>query len=1140
MTSPTEVFSLNAWTPESAWLHGKANADAWATGHFSADDGLDLSAELDAQVQAQIGADAAGSLASLQGEAKGAGHAGLRLQVAAPLDLFEGAGLLARLRAEASVSGQVTVAATLTLGELAQAVLQDLPEEARPYAEIFLDEMFIRAGVWARGAFAAMASAELISSISFFPTDDSEPGVTASLRYAYAWGYGGGWGTIVNVGFDPESLLIQLNSQIGRDLARALESSGTTSSGSEFSDWLLSIAWKALPSLLSISTTVAWASVSSTKPANLKGILESLNLSLRSEVIDWLLPKTVEPLAKALFDSTLADLSADRNQAIWDVVEALIEKRTEPSDGGADESLIDALALALEMSDEVLPPSVAGSCSSAIRCIAALLMLSGPTMSIEARKRLFPPAQVDAMTQAELARKTIETELARVLEEWGLIPHWMAGLVGPSADMAVFVATGSLGSAPNDLALVSRLLDSILSELLNSAEWERVSNLLAPEIDTALKAAVQVLVEFCKSDLTRDADASCRHLREGFSVCVLALVGEPLSRAINTVANVGLRAAPRAFRDLADAVDVGNFPPSLDWSWKQIAEAAAGVAVGIPTAQVLTKTAQTIENWCETVLPEELEFLSRSLILAPVCEQIPVLGAARAVSNHKTKFLGDLAIHTIKHIVNSVVFGLREGVELLESLATSLAETFLRSVEVTSIAAFKAFEDSITESEKVTTGLRTYIDGLETQVAQYGADLVDGLHQVAVAIRNSEDDLADRWADSLTQSAVAAGVDRGVARDIIEALVHVGIDLFTGGTSGRIRSFIENLADALEIAAQGLAAVAQSGASIGGVRGVLEAFTRSSNMPPVEIPITLPIPNPLLPGILPDIQVEIFRIELPREVVGQLLVGALVELIGGGPLIDSLDATVASLRSTRIAIEQAKHVLAGQNTDQQKRALQTSAPSGPLRVRFAAPANGSATGESGEVTVRVEGANLSFVSPSSAGLPLRVGDRVRLLANGRDVTSAASWHMESGGVLVGRLRYSTQRDAFGTVFLSTPVSIVLAAVDGFGKDRTVETMFFVPPTLAQSLVISCIGKDGTDFGSALDHIGGYGAGGDRWKLGLDDALRMYDRGTRYYLAAPSGELVPVTPARSRQGRRYLRVSRAGKGVRLGDQRQCPD
>jgi hypothetical protein len=138
MSNSTDIFSLNTMTEEDSWAHGAATARAWFTGSLRAEDGLDASAEFDAQVSGRLGVEVAQALASVQAEASGAAHAGLRLQVGLPLDLFEGAGLVARLRAEASVSGQVSVKVSLTAGVLGTVVLDAVPEVARPYTELLL------------------------------------------------------------------------------------------------------------------------------------------------------------------------------------------------------------------------------------------------------------------------------------------------------------------------------------------------------------------------------------------------------------------------------------------------------------------------------------------------------------------------------------------------------------------------------------------------------------------------------------------------------------------------------------------------------------------------------------------------------------------------------------------------------------------------------------------------------------------------------------------------------------------------------------------------------------------------------------------------------------------------------------------
>ena len=223
MANELNIFDVSSETPTDQWAHGSAAARAWLTGSLRAEDGLDLSGEFDAQFSGRFGADMLKGVASLSGDLTGAAHAGVRLQAGMPLDLFEAAGIIARLRLEASASVRASVTAAMSVGEMRQLVTGALPAESRPYVDIVLDEVTVGATVWARASFAAMVISELVAAIDLFPQDGSGPGVTAYFHYGFGWGYGAGWGVITNVGFDLKRMLRRMAGQAEVDLRTALE-----------------------------------------------------------------------------------------------------------------------------------------------------------------------------------------------------------------------------------------------------------------------------------------------------------------------------------------------------------------------------------------------------------------------------------------------------------------------------------------------------------------------------------------------------------------------------------------------------------------------------------------------------------------------------------------------------------------------------------------------------------------------------------------------------------------------------------------------------------------------------------------------------------------------------------------------------
>ena len=1128
MTDSHEIFSLSAGTDEQAWLHGQAAARAWFTGSADATDGLDVVGEFDAKVSAELSADVARSLASVQAEGAAGAHAGLRLQVGLPLDIFTAAGLVARLRAEASASAQVTVTAKLSAVELSDLCLAPLPELARPYAQIVLEEGTVSAGVWARGSFAAMASAELVSTVVLFPTDGSPPGVTAFLRYGYAWGWGGGWGTVVNVGLEPERLVSRLGGQAGADIRIAIAQTHDDPTISDLDRWLLGVLPSFIPAVLGLVTHLALLTTRDDHTeAEVDQALSEFVAFLREALVSWLIDGLFEALQSEVAAIDVEGVGTAARKSAWDVIDALTAARVQtPGDDSGDlEAVLAALRLVGDLVDAVgsgLSDDARKALASLLRCSAAVAVLVGPAIPRASLAGLFPD-QPPTDTPVEIALDVLSNELVKVLSRFTVVPDWLETLLGSTGALVRLVTEWGTGDAAEEQRLVVDLIHTLLDSMEQGGIWDEIEASLPTPIRPAVRGLVAVLDEYCAAK--QRSEATDVRFREGVTVCVLALVGEPLADLLSIVANKGLRAAPDAFRQLADLVDVGDFPPSLTWSWQELGESVVGVVGGLPTATVLRKTAATVDNWCETILPEELHFLETSLRLGSVCDRIPTQGTAKAVGDFKEAFLGELAAHAGKHVLYSLEFSHREGLELLEAAVTSSLEILVRSLEVSAIAAFKVFEESIRLSEAAAVGAQKRVDDLEKELAQGLAQLVAEIRDVATTIANEADQLEHALTALLLKAALGLGADRGVASDVLTVIVRAGIGAATGGLNAAVADLARRMAQVLDVTAEGLAAAASSANAPRGLRGLFQSAASSGPMPHVSIPVSIPIPNPFLPGVLPGIDLYLFSIDVPSEVVGQIALTALFDSVGIGPLLDALDGTAVTLSGIRVALDQATAVKDDVAAGTQRAALDAAQPSKPLDVEFISPEQGAATGSTGAVVFRIRGANSSFVDPGNAGLPPSMPRRVDVRLNGRVVTEHVDWREVANG-LEGTLRYSAMRDDGGTVFASPPTFLAVAVVGTYqSPDSASGILMFVPVGLPRLLHADRIAYETGH--SRIAKIGG-GAGAKAWLIGVDDAIRLLGNGTRILLGDDATASRHLSVSRSRAGRRYLRASGRGR------------
>jgi len=1048
MSSDTNVFSLNTSDPEGAWLHGRTMARAWFTGSLRADEQLDLSAEFDAKVSAQVGAGVAQALASLSAEFTGSAHAGLRLQVAAPMDLFVGAGLLARARMEASVTAQLQVIAALSLGALQQKVMDEVPIESRDYVRIFLEEANIRAGIWARGAFAAMAVAELVATASLFPTDDSEPGITAYLHYGYAWGFGGGWGTVVNVGFKPDRLFDRLSQQLSSDISARLQAFRTEvelraedalSSLTEIGEALLPEIFKLL---LKFGFRIAAGNDAGRRSEELRAECVA---ALRRSLTTALIPRLAQVCAAKLpaIDVSRLDVSAYRS--LWARANIAMAQLGD-SDTTSLDALLAAGALIIENAG-LLPVGVRAQVVNSLRCAVALVLLleKGGEVDIGKLEALFG-RRGDGLDPTHVASAVLREELGKLAAQLPVVPQWISQLVGGINELVSILGGGQgTGTGMKEAAAFAKLLQSLANDFLQTPAWTAVLSALPTSTGTALTAATKLLTKLCV-ELTTGVDPDLGEFREGLSACVLTFLSDPVSRVLTIVADRGLRQIPTALRDLAAQVDQGNTPVDLNSSWEQLGRETVGVSVGLPLSIILEKTAATAENWCDTVLPGELSFLQRSIQLQPVCEKIIAVGARKAIAAYRTDFLSALGQHCLQHIGDSIAFAVRESKELFPALISSAVESITRTVTLLAVASFKALEESITIAERVGIDLQQRITELERQLASGIAHFLDTLRSIASTIGQLSDRLGDEIVNWVTDQAVSQASTTGLSRDILRGIVSAAVNTLSGGLIGAVGATARALGDSLSVGAQAFLAAAESQRQTVGVQELARQFWNTGSLPPIEIPIVIEIPNPFLPFILPNIKQEIARVTLPAEVVGSAALTLLMDGLGVGPLLAGLDVTVRTLGLTRIALAQVRSLLSGNTAAQQREIFQKAQAVGALSVEVVSPAPDTVAGERGQIRFLIHGANLSFVFPQAAGLPALTPARVRVLVNGEDLTLTRVQWTESGDhVLEGALGYASSSLAAqgADVLVRTPVVVIVAVTDGQGASEAHAAWQFV-------------------------------------------------------------------------------------------------
>jgi len=1044
------IFDVSTATPTDAWAHGSAAAKAWATGSLRTEDGLDFSGEFDAQFSAKFSADVMKGLASLSGDLTGAAHAGVRVQAGMPLDLFEVAGIVARIRLEASANVRASVTAAMSAGEMRGLVTEALPAEARPYVGIVLDEVRVGATVWARASFAAMVISELVAAIDFFPKDGSGPGVTAYFHYGFGWGYGAGWGVITNVGFDLKRLLRRIAAQAETDLHTALEKFRTDQAWPADDPRALTteLAEVLLPVL--IDALVAWAEKElDSADEDRTSLGDSLAEALRTLLANAILPKLLSFAGEKIIEN-VAHVPADQADAIWgELAAAGVYLAGAPDDPAA---AIGTAANVLTTIAALLPQDVGTPLRHAIRCAAAIVALATDSNDANLRGVL---AVSDAPADSKLkvlAGLVLGRELTALLEDEGLLPDWIAPLFDSAA-----AVTATLTADGNGPGLTSAQAIDILHSLLTGLDkmmtdeglWDQLATRTGfPEMVRAVKAQSQVVIGLCDS-LKNGREVDKHTTREAISVAILMLIGQPLAQVISTVSERGLAQVPPALRALADAVDASDTPISIDAGWDALGKQVLGTTAGFPVAQLLRHAAGTAAEWRDVRLPAELKML-RAFLAIDLANEFATVGPARAVSDFKKQILPILGQHVLDVVLTSHEFVLRDSVNLFRDMVTGTVTEICRSLEVSAIVAFRLVEEFVELAEQAVSSLQQREFQLEHDAAQYSAQFLTALSDVTRHIRGLDGyaggALTD-WMVGQCMGPAAASQMPDWIRGALRSIVTAAVNLSTGGVLSILGTTLGVIADLIDASAEALRLTASTEeGNLVGVQALLESLTAGDHLPDVTIPIGFDIPNPILPFVLPSIHVELARVSIPARTLSSVFLTVIFESTGIGPLIDTLDSTAASLRVTKGALAAVRDAIAGRSAAQMRQDLQAARPGLQLGVDVIDPQPAAVAPSSGTIVFRIKGANLSFVDPAGAGLPQQAISRVQVNVNGQVVSVSDIRWQETKGAIEGRLDYGPTDTATRVMIRPGPAAVVVVVADGYGKLSAQAAWHFIVQT----------------------------------------------------------------------------------------------
>ncbi|MGE3797337.1 MAG: hypothetical protein AB7G88_05805, partial [Thermomicrobiales bacterium] len=201
------VFSASPTGAASDWasLEGSAvttfRSDVELRRGINLDLGLEALAYLDGQFRRYLAAE-------LDAETKGM----LRVQgqIQTPLNLFEECGVAVRLQAVAELAAGASLSLGLSVGDFLALVQSDPAMKGLPYQlfEVFMDEVTIEAGVYAKAALSAMAYANLAITGSLISNGQQKPGFNIVAEAGAGLKAGAGYRMFARVGIDDTRRLV--------------------------------------------------------------------------------------------------------------------------------------------------------------------------------------------------------------------------------------------------------------------------------------------------------------------------------------------------------------------------------------------------------------------------------------------------------------------------------------------------------------------------------------------------------------------------------------------------------------------------------------------------------------------------------------------------------------------------------------------------------------------------------------------------------------------------------------------------------------------------------------------------------------------------------------------------------------------
>lgn len=593
-----ELFYRSSATPADAYLHGKQYIEAVTTETWSFRRGVDISASADfiAMVDRKMGhtAVSAGFAADLEA------HVAVAVQIMSPLDLFgpQGAGLVARIAAEAELSAAIGLDVSVSVADILQAAKVDLGGPLAEMLDAIAEELELSAGIWVRAAFAAEAQLSATATGRLRPGPREGAGLTFSTRAAAGFGFGAGLEFMLNVGFpSPHQLCARLGEAVTDAVLGAASKESTKA---------LAAARLLLPLGVQSLLELGWSIADPPKNGHSTSdvVIDALLSKLQSLVLDVLLHLAADEIGRLLGPGNLLsvvlempDTDREHAAAVFDgLADAVgVVAATQVS---APEKFLGSVAVLLARAEDlvdlpVVPPDLAKPLRRALATAWSALMLLARVESwvadpARAASDLFGttpvtgsgaivaeiPKRGNALTYADLVVYLVRPgDITRALNQVPVLREPIKLVAGfCDSDVGALATAVLLDASHSDYAtamatlaqLVQPVIDDLLQPILTSPTTDPLVVEMISGVVEPLLQALPTVVAPAVAQADRGGDDRIRS-GEAVAALLLYLISRTVLHVARQAEITALAAADASLQRLsAQLVTDGMDSPALN------------------------------------------------------------------------------------------------------------------------------------------------------------------------------------------------------------------------------------------------------------------------------------------------------------------------------------------------------------------------------------------------------------------------------------------------------------------------------------------------------------------------------------------------------------------------------------------------